>query len=65
MKGASVKMRGAKVMSIEIGPVWTYINIRVRTDSLAAQGAHKILGEREGGPARRKIRSRSQKTSFA
>jgi hypothetical protein len=57
---ASVKMRGAKVMSIEVGPKWTFIRIRVRTDSIAAQGTRRLFASEEGVRLRRKIREKSQ-----
>ena len=57
---ANLKMRGAKVSSIEVGPKWTFIRIRVRTDSIAAQGTRRMFGAKEGRPLRRKIRAKSR-----
>jgi hypothetical protein len=58
---ASLKMRGSKITSIRVGPKWTTIQIRVRTDSIAAQGTRRIFGGQAGIQLRRKIRSESHR----
>jgi len=58
--GTRLKMRGAKVTSIQVGPTWTAITIRIRTDSVTAQGAAKILKGEEGKFARRRMRRRAR-----
>jgi hypothetical protein len=55
---ASVNLRDSRVLSIEVGPKWTFITIKVRTDSIAAQGAPRILGKPEGVRVKRKIRAK-------
>jgi hypothetical protein len=57
----SVKIRGGKIESIEVGSIWTRITIKVRTDSITAQGSAKILPGKEGKTMRRKIRRISPK----
>ncbi len=57
---AGVKMRGSKIMSIQVGPKWTFIRLRVRTDSIAAQGTRRMFRGEGGRTLARKIRAKSR-----
>ncbi len=53
------KRTASGIKSVKVGPVWTYVTVKIATDRLALAGATKAFGEKlKAGQSVRRQRKR-------